>query len=115
MTHRRQFLLSVSACALAAPLSAFGQQQSKIWRVGFLGTASASGYVKEIDAIRTELRKLGYVENRNIHIEYRWAESDSARLKEMAAELVALKVDAIITHSTLGVRAAAMRPTLAKS
>ncbi len=107
MTHRRQFLLSVSACALAAPLSAFGQQQSKIWRVGFLGTASASGYVKEIDAIRTELRKLGYVENRNIQIEYRWAESDSARLKEMAAELVALKVDAIITHSTLGVRAAA--------
>jgi putative ABC transport system substrate-binding protein len=107
MNQRRKFVAALGAGLLAAPLGLHAQQQGKVWRIGFLGTASASGYVKEIDAIRTELRKLGYVENRNIHIEYRWAESDSARLKEMAAELVALKVDAIITHSTLGVQAAA--------
>ena len=105
MITRRNFAAALGASLLAAPLGVRGQD--KVWRIGFLGTASASGYVKEIDAIRAELRKLGYVEGRNIHIELRWAESEPARLKEMAAELVALKVDAIITHSTRGIRAAA--------
>ena len=105
MITRRNFAAALGASLLAAPLGVRGQD--KVWRIGFLGTASASGYVKEIDAIRAELRKLGYVEGRNIHIEFRWAESEPARLKEMAAELVALKVDAIITHSTRGIRAAA--------
>ena len=105
MITRRNFAAALGASLLTAPLGV--RAQDKVWRIGFLGTASASGYVREIDAIRAELRKLGYVEGRNIHIEFRWAESDPARLKEMAAELVALKVDAIITHSTLGVRAAA--------
>jgi len=102
---RRTFAAALGASLLAAPLGV--RAQDKVWRIGFLGTASASGYVKEIDAIRAELRKLGYLEGRNIQIEFRWAESDPAKLKEMAAELAALKVDAIITHSTLGVRAAA--------
>jgi putative ABC transport system substrate-binding protein len=92
-------------------LGSFAQQQRKIWRIGFLGTASASGYVKEIDAIRAGLRDLGYVEGRNIVIEYRWAESNPERLKEMAAELVALKVDVIITHSFPGARTAGQATT----
>jgi putative ABC transport system substrate-binding protein len=103
---RRTILLTLGAGALAAPLGALAQLQSKIPRIAFLGTASASGYVKEIDAIRAGLRELGYVENKNLIIEFRWAESDPGRLKTMAAELVALKVDVIITHSTLGVHAA---------
>jgi putative ABC transport system substrate-binding protein len=96
---------------LAAPLVSLAQQQGKVWRIGFLGTASAAGYVREVEAIRTGLRDLGYVEGRNIVIEYRWAESNPERLKDLAAELVALKVDVIITHSFPGARTAARATT----
>jgi putative ABC transport system substrate-binding protein len=102
---RRQLLIALGAGALVTPLSSLAQQKGKVWRIGFLGVASASGYVKEIDAIRAGLRDLGYVEGKNIVIEYRWAENSPERLKEMAAELVALKVDVIITHATPGPRA----------
>lgn len=111
MNNRRKLIVAVSAGALTAPFAAFAQPQSKVWRIGFLGTATAAGYVKEIDAIRAGLRDLGYVEGRNIAIEFRWAESDPERLKAMAAELVALKVDVIITHSFPGASAAAQATT----
>ena len=63
---------------LAAPLSSFAQQQAaKVHRIGFLGTAFASGYVSELDWVRAGLRNLGYVEGRNIVIEYRWGEGNS--------------------------------------
>ncbi len=104
MNNRRKLVIALGAGALTAPLYSFAQQQGKVRRIGFLGAASASGYVKEVDAIRAGLRDLGYVENKNIVIEYRWAESNPERLKEMAAELVALNVEVIITHSTLGTR-----------
>ena len=110
MITRRRMVAALGAGVLASPLSSLAQP-AKVWRIGFLGTASASGYVKETDAIRAGLRDLGYVEGRNIVIEYRWAESSPERLKAMAAELVALKVDAIITHSFLGVRTAAQATT----
>ncbi len=106
MNYRRKLIAALGASALAAPLASFAQQQGKVWRIAFLGSASASGYVKEIDAIRAGLRDLGWVEGRNIVMEYRWAENDPERLKEMAAELVALKVDVIISHAIPGPRAA---------
>ncbi|MBI3371490.1 MAG: ABC transporter substrate-binding protein [Betaproteobacteria bacterium] len=102
MEKRRKLVIALGAGALATPLCSFAQQQGKVWRIGFLGAASASGYVKEIDAIRAGLRDLGYVEGRNIVIEYRWAENNPERLKELAAELIALKVDAIIAHGGAG-------------
>ena len=102
---RRKLIFALGAGALATPFASFAQQQGKVWRIGFLGIASASGYVKDIDAIRAGLRDLGYVEGRNILIEYRWAENDRERLKQMAAELVALKVHVIITHALPGARA----------
>jgi len=111
MNNRRKLVIALGAGALAAPLASFAQQQGKVWRIGFLGVASASGYVKEIDAIRARLLDLGYAEGRNIVIEYRWAEGSPERLKELAAELVALKVDVIITHSLPGARAAALATT----
>lgn len=111
MNNRRKLIVALGASALASPIASFAQQQGKIWRIGFLGTASASGYVKEVDAIRAGLRDLGYVEGKNIVIEYRWAESNPERLKEMAAELAALKVDVIITHSLPGARTAARATT----
>lgn len=106
MNNRRRLIAALGASALAAPLASFAQQQDKVWRIAFLGIASASGYVKEIDAIRTQLRELGWVEGRNIVIEYRWAENSPDRLRNMAMELAALKVDAIITHALTGPRAA---------
>ena len=105
MNNRRKIIFALGATALASPLTTYAQ--TKVWRIGFLGTATAAGYVKEIDAIRAGLRDLGYVENKNIVIEFRWAENDPERLKAMAAELVALKVDVIITHALLGARTAA--------
>jgi len=99
--RRRTFLALVSG-ALAAPLAIAQPPEAKARRIGFLGVAYASGYVRELEWVRAGLRNFGYVEGNNITIEFRWAESDPARLEEMAAELAALKVDVIVTHSILG-------------
>jgi len=107
MNNRRKLIVALGASALTAPLASSAQQQGKVWRIGFLGVTSASGYASELEAIRQRLRDLGYAEGRNIVIEYRWAEGNPERLKEMAAGLVALKVDAIIAHSIPGARTAA--------
>ena len=104
MTTRRKLLVALGASTVVAPFASFAQPRGKVWRIGFLGVASASGYVNEIDAIRGGLRELGYVEGRNIAIESRWADGSPERLKEMAAELVALNCDVIITHAILGAR-----------
>jgi putative ABC transport system substrate-binding protein len=81
-------------------------QQARMHRIGFLGTAFASGYVRELEWIRSGLAKLGYVEGRNLSIDYRWAESNPPRLKSLAAELVALKPEVVVTHSIPGAKAA---------
>jgi putative ABC transport system substrate-binding protein len=105
MNNRRKLLVALGAGALAAPLTSFAQQKGKIWRIGFLGTASASGFARRVEALRAGLRDLGYVEGKNIVIEFRWAEGKYERLPELAAELVRLKVDVIVTHG-VGTRAA---------
>jgi putative ABC transport system substrate-binding protein len=106
MNKRRKLITALGASALAAPLPSFAQQPVKIARIGFLGAASASGYVKQLDGFRLGLRDLGYVEGKNIVVEYRWAEGNYARLAELAAELVRSKVDVLVTHGTPGTRAA---------
>jgi putative ABC transport system substrate-binding protein len=98
--HRRRFV-AFTAGALAVPLVR-AQQSGNVRRIGFLGTAFASGYLRELEWVRAGLRKFGYVEGNNITIEYRWAESNPARLKELAMELAALKVHVIVTHSIAG-------------
>ena len=67
---------------------------------------SQAEYGRLVDALRTGLRQLGYEEGKNIAVEYRWAEGRYDRLPELAAELVRLKVDVIVTHSTPGSQAA---------
>ena len=104
--NRRDTVIALLAFG-ATPLRSIAQQAGKIPRVGFLGVGSASGYVKELDAIRARLRDLGYAEGKNIVIEYRWAEGSPERLREMAVELAALKMDVIITHGFPGIRSAA--------
>ena len=103
---RRALLLATTAFAFV-PRFAFAQQQpAKIVRIGFLGVESASGYTSRVDALRAGLRELGYVEGKNMVIEFRWADGKNDRLPELAAELVRLKVDVLVTHAVPGTRAA---------
>ena len=96
---------------LALCCSAEAQQPGKIPRIGFLGAASASGYAPQLEAFRRGLRDLGYVEGKNIILEYRWAEGTYDRLPVLAAELVRLKPDLVLTHGTAGTRAAKQATT----
>jgi putative ABC transport system substrate-binding protein len=92
-------LLISGSCVLLIALcsSAGAQSPKKVFRVGFLGAASASANAARIDALRLGLRELGYVEGNNILIEYRYADGNRDRLPTLAAELVRLKVDAIVS------------------
>jgi putative ABC transport system substrate-binding protein len=76
------------------------QQTGKIRRIGFLDASTASGMAVLIDAFRQEMSKLGWIEGRNITIEFRFAEQKLERLPELAVELVRLKVDLIVVVST---------------
>jgi putative tryptophan/tyrosine transport system substrate-binding protein len=73
------------------------QETGKIFRIGFLDPTNASGMAVIVDAYRQELSKLGWIEGKNIAFEYRFAEQKPERLPELAAELVRLKVDLIVT------------------
>ena len=90
------FTLCAMLIALCAPADA--QQKDKIFRIGFLDPGNASGSAVVVDVFRQELRKLGWVEGKNISIEYRFAENKGAeRISQLAAELVRLSVDLIVT------------------
>src|SRR5215510_625261 len=73
------------------------QETGKIFRIGFLDPTNASSMVGSMDAFRQELSKLGWIEGKNIAFEYRFAENKPERVAELAAELVRLKVDLIVT------------------
>jgi putative tryptophan/tyrosine transport system substrate-binding protein len=109
--RRREFITLLGSAAVAWPLAARAQQPGKVYRIGFLGAASASGFATKVDAFRAGLRDLGYVEGKNIVIEFRWAEGRYDRLPELAAELVRVKVDVLVTHATQGSRAAKQATT----
>ena len=83
---------------LAAPLAAEAQPAGRIYRIGFLGATSPSGYASQVEAFRKGLRDLGYVEGKNFVIEFRWAEGKYARLPELAVELVRVEPDVLVTH-----------------
>ena len=94
-----------------APLVAEAQTAGKVYRIGFLGAASARQYSAQVDAMRRGLRDLGYIEGRNLTIDYRWANGRYERLDPLAVELVRLKVDVIVTHGTPGSQAAKQATT----
>ena len=97
--ERRAFISGLAAGLLAAPLAAEAQQAAEIARIGYLGTnRAANPHLHE--ALRQGLRDLGYVEGRNLMIEYRDAEGKLERLPALAAELVALKLDVIVAPGT---------------
>jgi len=107
MMDRRTFLSGISLTALSASLATEAQQQTeKVYRIGYLGNGSASAQAKRVESLRASLRDLGYVEGKNIVMEFRWAEGRLDRLPDLAAELVRLKLDVLVTAGTPGTLAA---------
>ena len=82
---------------LASVQPAEAQQSGKVARIGYLDNSTAAGIAVFLEAFRQELSKLGWIEGKNITIEYRFAKQKNERLPELAAELVRLKVDLIVT------------------
>ena len=108
---RREFITLLGGVAVAWPLRARAQQAGKVARIGFLGSATAAGSAKSVEAFRTGLRDLGYVEGKNIVIEFQWAEGKYERLPALLAELIRRNVDVLVTHGTPGIRAAKQATT----
>jgi ABC-type uncharacterized transport system substrate-binding protein len=103
---KNHFVLIIGAVLLAHTFNAAAQQPTKISRIGYIGGAPASAVSARIEAFRQALRELGYVEGKNIVIEWRSAEGKAERLAALASELVRLKVDAIVTGGATNTRAA---------
>ena len=106
MNNRRKLVIALGASALTAPFGSFAQQQGKVWRIGLLSSENPSSYKTRIEALRAGLRDFGYEEGKNLVIEFRWAEGKIDRLPELAAELVRLNVDVLVTHAVAPTRAA---------
>jgi len=111
MNNRRKLVIALGASALVGPFTSFAQQQRKVWRIGFLGSTTAPNFANLVEALRAGLREFGYVDGKNIIIEYRWADGKYDRLPKLAAELIDLKVDVLVTHGTPGTRAAKQAST----
>jgi putative tryptophan/tyrosine transport system substrate-binding protein len=94
----RKKVIGFALCAMLFALcpSAEAQQTGKIFRLGFLDGSTASGMAGLLETFRQEMGKLGWIEGKNITIEYRFAEQKPERLPELAADLVRLKVDLIV-------------------
>ena len=106
--HKAAVVLSILVVAvqLTIGLVADAQQSAKVPRIGYLTVASLSSNVARIEAFRQGLRELGYVEGKNIVIEWRSTEGKFERQSELAAELVHLKVDVIVSSGPTMTRAA---------
>ena len=104
----RKTVISFALCAMLFALcpSTEAQQPTKIPRIGYLGFGSPSTIPARIEAFRQGLRELGYVEGKNIFIEWRHAEGNADRLPSLAAELLRIKVDVIVTNGPYSTRAA---------
>ena len=98
--------VALGALLFAPSVSAHAQQMGKVFRIGFLDNSTASGMAVLVGAFRQELSKLGWIEGKNITIEYRFAEQQNKRLPGLAAELVRLNVDVIVTGGPTTTRSA---------
>jgi putative tryptophan/tyrosine transport system substrate-binding protein len=109
--QREDMKRTITVLALCAMLSALcasaeAQQSKKVSRIGYLGATSRSTNPARTEAFRQGLRELGYVEGKNIVIEYRYAEGKPDRLPALASELVRLKVDVVVTGGPVATRSA---------
>ena len=106
MNNRRKIIVALGATALAAPFASFAQQQGKVWRIGYLSPRAHSNDLPFDRAFVHGMAELGYVEGKNLIIEWRSADGDYERLPSLAAELVRIKVDVIVAPTSSAIRAA---------
>lgn len=108
MNTRRDFLIAGGAglCAFVAPFPSFAQKKpAKVYRIGVLVPSTAPAGARLQEAFKQALRELGYVEGQNIIVERRYAEGKAERLADLAADLVRIKVDVIVTATDVGISA----------
>jgi putative ABC transport system substrate-binding protein len=103
---RRREFLGVLGGAAAWPLAAGAQQAARVARIGILGLASAAAVAPYVNAVRAGLRDLGYIEGKNLIIEYRFGDGKYDRLPDLAAQLVDLNVAVLVTFAAPGTQAA---------
>src|SRR5262249_18083391 len=103
---RRELLVALGGAAAAWPLAARAQQPGKLPTIGFLGQSTRSATSEWTTAFVQRLRELGWIDGRNVAIEYRWGEGRDELFAQIAAEFVRLKVDVFVTAGTPQVLAA---------
>ena len=96
---RRRDFIALTASAAASPFGAYAQQSAAPW-VGFLAAGTPTGYGQALAEFQKGLGETGYVDGKNVHIEYRWAENQYDRLPDLASELVRRQVSVIAALST---------------
>src|SRR5262245_54828215 len=105
-------MLILALAVLVAPLATEAQQLTHVYRIGLLtATAPAPERARNLEAFLEGMRALGYVEGQNLVMEYRWGEGQYERLPDLAAELVHLKVDVLVTPETPAALAAKQATT----
>ena len=102
--RRREFIALFFGTAVW-PLGARAQRPARVARIGYLGFGTAPAWASRVEAMRAGLRDLGYVEGKNVVLDFRWAET-TGQLREMASELVAANVDVIFATASTEVEAA---------
>ena len=98
--RKKAFVFTLSAMLFALCVHAEAQQAKKVPRIGFLGNSTAALETNLVEPFREGMRELGYIEGKNISIEYRWAEGKYERFPTLIAELIAQKIDVIVTAGT---------------
>ena len=102
---RREFITLIGGASVAWPLAARAQQPTQIPQVGWIWPGAAAGNPTELGGFKQGLRELGYVEGRNIVVEYRFGENRAERLPELAADLARLNVSVIAAVGNIAIRA----------
>jgi ABC-type uncharacterized transport system substrate-binding protein len=103
---RRDFITLLGGAAAAWPFGARAQQSGKLPTIGFMGESTPAGQRQWVAAFAQRLSERGWIEGRNVAIEYRWAEGRNERFPEIVDEFVRLKVDVVVTQGTPAVIAA---------
>ena len=104
--RRRDFIALLGGAAVSRPLAARAQQPGRVYRIGVLEMSPAATNADNFDALRKGLRELGYLEGQNLVLDYRSADGRPERFAQLAAELLRLNVDLIVTRGTPAVMAA---------
>jgi putative tryptophan/tyrosine transport system substrate-binding protein len=104
--RRREFMVGLGSASIGWSMPALAQKSTAIAKIGFLGAYSLDTHAQRIQAFQAGLRDLGYIDGQNVQVEFRWAEGNYSRLSELAAELLQLNVDVLVTHGTPGTLAA---------